>query len=219
MGVAAGELHASLASKLDTPLLSPACVYNPNHPQVSAMRGSKSLSAAKDGAAAAPDDADPAAAHGRVQRWAIALSTHPDFELLVILLIFANCVTLALFRPLEPADGTHNKRLELAGAAPAAWRVWLVDGSLPVCGHCIGWLQPARQAAFAGDESTHVLLTRPRPQTSCSTASSLRRCCCASRPSAGRWPTASSLGTCSTWSWCGGARGWAHAGREQGWHA
>lgn len=80
------------------------------------MRRSKSIAALKDGAGAVPEEADPAAAYGRLQRWAIALSTHPDFELLVILLIFANCVTLSLFRPLEPADSRHNKRLELAGA-------------------------------------------------------------------------------------------------------
>jgi len=36
-----------------------------------------------------------------------------DFELLVILLIFANCVSLAMYLPLEGDDSPHNKTLEV----------------------------------------------------------------------------------------------------------
>ena len=65
----------------------------------------------------------PAAAAGRqqqfgpVRRIALAVSTHPDFELAVMLLIATNCITLAMFRPLEGADSPWNMGLEHTGRA------------------------------------------------------------------------------------------------------
>ena len=86
------------------------------------LHGSKSMRALQEASAAGTTAAAPAAEdYAPVQRWAVALSTHPDFELAIILLIFANCLTLALFRPLEAADSPWNKHLEKAGARCAAW--------------------------------------------------------------------------------------------------
>lgn len=47
-----------------------------------------------------------------IRRFAIMISTHNDFEMLVVLLIFANCITLAMFRPLEDSQSSWNSTLE-----------------------------------------------------------------------------------------------------------
>lgn len=82
--------------------------------QVVRKPGRKTLEAAVE-AEAAPEP-DPTESYGLLRRAAVALQTNPDFELLVILLIFANCATLAMFRPLEAHDSPWNARLETAGA-------------------------------------------------------------------------------------------------------
>jgi hypothetical protein len=68
---------------------------------------------------AAAKEAEAYAAYGPVRRWALALSTHPDFEMIVILLIFTNCLTLALYRPLESHSSEWNENLATAGEG--AW--------------------------------------------------------------------------------------------------
>ncbi len=57
--------------------------------------------------------------YSRPRRACIRVSTSPDFELLVMLVIVANCVTLALYRPLEPQSSPWNARLFVAGAHTA----------------------------------------------------------------------------------------------------
>ncbi|PSC71712.1 voltage-gated ion channel superfamily isoform A [Micractinium conductrix] len=47
-----------------------------------------------------------------VQRAAERLTTHPDFQLVVMLVILLNCVALAMFRPSLPEDGTWNGTLK-----------------------------------------------------------------------------------------------------------
>jgi hypothetical protein len=49
----------------------------------------------------------------------VRIAGNPDFELLVILVIFANCVTLALFDPWETDRGGRNGQLYYAGTPPA----------------------------------------------------------------------------------------------------
>ncbi len=49
------------------------------------------------------------------RRVCILVSTHPDFEFLVMLAIITNCVTLALYHPTEPADSGLNAKLFWAG--------------------------------------------------------------------------------------------------------
>jgi hypothetical protein len=46
----------------------------------------------------------------------LQICTHSDFELIVMLLIFANCVSLALYDPLQAEDSTHNGTLTKLGA-------------------------------------------------------------------------------------------------------
>lgn len=78
-------------------------------------------------------------------------------------------------------------------------------------------LQPWPPISLATPRRTAL---SPNLQTWCSTASSQRKCCCESQPSAGRSRTASSRGTCLTLSWCAkgaqslGARRWT--GRHTG---
>jgi hypothetical protein len=50
-----------------------------------------------------------------IRRCCIVLMTNPDFEFLVLLAILANCVTLSLYRPLEPDDSSWNMKLFWAG--------------------------------------------------------------------------------------------------------
>jgi hypothetical protein len=56
------------------------------------------------------------------RRACIRVSTSPDFELLVMLVIVATCVTLALYRPLEPQSSPWNEQLFVAGACVALCR-------------------------------------------------------------------------------------------------
>lgn len=44
----------------------------------------------------------------RPRVWAMHLCAHPDFEFLVVIIIFANLVVLALNRPTEPEDSPWN---------------------------------------------------------------------------------------------------------------
>lgn len=46
---------------------------------------------------------------GRVHHFVESIVEHQDFEMFVILLIFANCIVLAMYRPLEPALSPWNK--------------------------------------------------------------------------------------------------------------
>jgi hypothetical protein len=54
------------------------------------------------------------------RRMAVKITTHGDFELVVILAIFANCVTLALYNPLLGHGVGLNGALDTAGER----RVW-----------------------------------------------------------------------------------------------
>jgi hypothetical protein len=45
----------------------------------------------------------------------VQICTHSDFELLVMLLIFGNCISLAAYDPLEHEGGPHNTMLERIG--------------------------------------------------------------------------------------------------------
>lgn len=66
---------------------------------------------AKEGAAAAGARGVGAA----VRRCAVRVSTHPDFEHVVMLLILGNCFTLAMYKPLQPHDSTWNGALGTTG--------------------------------------------------------------------------------------------------------
>lgn len=46
----------------------------------------------------------------------LQICTHSDFELIVMLLIFGNCISLALYNPMEPDDSVHNDTLTKFGA-------------------------------------------------------------------------------------------------------
>ena len=45
---------------------------------------------------------------GPVRRVAIKICSNPDFELLVTFIIFANCLTLTLYDPMQPDNSYHN---------------------------------------------------------------------------------------------------------------
>lgn len=62
----------------------------------------------------------------RLLFFAIQICTHSDFELIVMLLIATNCVSLALFDPLQPEDSLHNGTLTKLGAAEASCLGWLL---------------------------------------------------------------------------------------------
>jgi hypothetical protein len=49
------------------------------------------------------------------RRMAVKITTHGDFELVVILAIFANCITLALYNPLVGHGVGINAALDTAG--------------------------------------------------------------------------------------------------------
>jgi len=51
------------------------------------------------------------AQYNPVRRACVRLVCNPDFELAVTLLIFANCVSLCLYDPLQPDNSTHNRTL------------------------------------------------------------------------------------------------------------
>lgn len=51
-----------------------------------------------------------------VRRAAIRTVCNADFELLVTLIIFGNCVTLTLYNPMQPEDSPHNQALFWTGA-------------------------------------------------------------------------------------------------------
>jgi hypothetical protein len=65
-------------------------------------------------------DEDKLLQYSFIRRWTIKISTHSDFELGVIMLIFANCITLAMHDPLLPPDSTKNRHLDTAGVLVAA---------------------------------------------------------------------------------------------------
>ena len=52
---------------------------------------------------------------GPVRRTAVKIAANPDFELLVTLVIFANCITLSLYDPMQPEDSYHNTQLFWTG--------------------------------------------------------------------------------------------------------
>eukprot|EP00955_Chlamydomonas_euryale_P102426 365420-Chlamydomonas_euryale.AAC.5 len=56
------------------------------------------------------------AQYNPVRRACVRLVCNPDFELAVTLLIFANCVSLCLYDPLQPDNSTHNRTLFWIGA-------------------------------------------------------------------------------------------------------
>lgn len=47
--------------------------------------------------------------YSRPRQWAIRFCASPDFEMVVVIVIFANCVTLAMFNPLQGEDEGMNK--------------------------------------------------------------------------------------------------------------
>eukprot|EP00775_Hariotina_reticulata_P006841 gene6841-7059_t len=68
--------------------------------------------AAQDLDSAAKVEAADHEGYSWVRRMSIKICTHSDFELLVMLLIFGNCISLAAYDPLEPDGGPHNIMLE-----------------------------------------------------------------------------------------------------------
>jgi hypothetical protein len=48
------------------------------------------------------------------------ICTDSNFELIVMLLIFGNGISLALYNPMEPADSLHNETLAKVGAQRVA---------------------------------------------------------------------------------------------------
>lgn len=46
----------------------------------------------------------------------LQICTHSDFELIVMLLIFGNCISLALYDPLQSEHSLHNDTLTKFGA-------------------------------------------------------------------------------------------------------
>jgi hypothetical protein len=69
-----------------------------------------------DAGAAAPAAAPPAPPQvSRIRALAQKISNSPDFELVVVILILTNCITLALYNPLLPHDEGHNLHLDRAG--------------------------------------------------------------------------------------------------------
>lgn len=68
--------------------------------------------------------------YSKFRQWAIYISTHEDFEFVVLALIVANCITLALFNPLLPKDDPWNDRLGTIGTC------LLHDPALHTCAVC-----------------------------------------------------------------------------------
>jgi hypothetical protein len=64
----------------------------------------------------------------------LQICTHSDFELMVMLLIFANCVSLALYDPLQAEDNQHNGTLTKLGAQGS--QACSVCGTQPYCMTC-----------------------------------------------------------------------------------
>lgn len=50
-----------------------------------------------------------------VRRFAIKVCANPDFEMLVTFVIFANCLTLTLYDPMQPENSFHNMALFWTG--------------------------------------------------------------------------------------------------------
>ncbi len=50
------------------------------------------------------------------RRIAARVCAHPDFEMVVVLLIFGNMITLAMYRPTEPEHSQWNHALFWAGS-------------------------------------------------------------------------------------------------------
>lgn len=48
------------------------------------------------------------------------ICTDSNFELIVMLLIFGNCISLALYNPMEAEDSLHNGTLAKVGAQRVA---------------------------------------------------------------------------------------------------
>ncbi len=54
--------------------------------------------------------------YGPFRRLCIRITTNADFELIIMLTILTNCVTLSLYNPMEPETSTWNRQLWWAGA-------------------------------------------------------------------------------------------------------
>ena len=55
--------------------------------------------------------------HSKLRGWFVAVAEHEDFQLLIILLILANCVTLAMYDPMQPESSTRNSILSNIGTS------------------------------------------------------------------------------------------------------
>jgi hypothetical protein len=53
--------------------------------------------------------------YSRPRQWAIKVCANGNFELVAILLIFVNCVTLAMFNPLGSLEEGLNAKLDQIG--------------------------------------------------------------------------------------------------------
>jgi hypothetical protein len=66
---------------------------------------------------------------GSVRRACLYITDSVEFEVCVMLAVLANCVTLALHRPLEPEQSEWNMRLFWAGSASATHHLQLTNGT------------------------------------------------------------------------------------------
>jgi hypothetical protein len=62
-----------------------------------------------------PDDPSTLAAKPWVQRTAGRIVLHPDFELVVVILVCVNCVALAQYSPLQSPDYIWNRLMSRIG--------------------------------------------------------------------------------------------------------
>ena len=92
-------------------LLQPPGAAATGDPAAAATAGAKG---SKD--AAEDDEFGDLSQYHPVRRICIRLASNPDFELFVIVVIVANCLTLCLFNPLEPDNSKWNMWLFNLGA-------------------------------------------------------------------------------------------------------
>jgi hypothetical protein len=110
------------------------------------------MNAPKSAAGTAPPP-EPARPHV-LRRWALWMCSLPDFEVVVMALILANCLVLALYDPLQDEDRPHNARLALAGALACGLGVtWHAAAD----GHAIGPGCPSATAWKAACTGHYVL--------------------------------------------------------------
>jgi hypothetical protein len=108
--------------------VSPAPAEGANKKAEGEQKPGGAGAAAGDDAAAAklPEEAveNPYEGYGdmtqfsRTRQICVRISCNPDFEMLVTLIIFANCLTLCLYDPMQPETNPHNKALYWTGEGP-----------------------------------------------------------------------------------------------------